>query len=239
MENEVTRISTLVYYLYLFKNDLQFMHIHATGEDFDKIHQISEELYKEADQEIDELSEMAVSAGLKIDNLTNVRSYVAEEQWQEVTEEAVQWDFFTDMLSTKGIKLIDLIRDASSSETSSSIRSYLDELLQFWEKAIYYKNAARKMASSTSISVPDAPSADEIVEAAPYSYIDAEAEVEGEYEDDYPVDATSGYGEDINEAEDEYQEYLTDEEPVVDHMKTSEFFTSRTADDSVGIEKIS
>ena len=47
--DELGKYATAALYATLLANDLKTMHLHAVGDDFDKIHQISEVLYEEAE----------------------------------------------------------------------------------------------------------------------------------------------------------------------------------------------
>lgn len=123
----------------LFANDLKMMHIHAAGTEFDKIHMITDELYNEASAEVDELSELAISKGDKVPNATELKSYVDTEngEWEVVTDEAITWPQFIDMLNDRGQKYLDALGDIKNES------SVIDDYIHFWQKEINYKNSAR------------------------------------------------------------------------------------------------
>lgn len=144
MENEVRKIplNQLVYYMQLFKTDLQHIHWHAAGEDFDKIHTISEELYKEAEKQIDDLAELAIADFLEVVNLTEVLN-VVDDYWDRKLDEVVDWPDFVNFLYDKGNRIIDYIRSVDTEHSDLYIKHYLEDILTYWEKTIYYKNNSR------------------------------------------------------------------------------------------------
>lgn len=151
----------------LFANDLKMMHVHAIGNDFDKIHFITEQLYNELIDEIDELSEIAVSNRERVPNATELKSYVDTDsgEWDVFTDEVVTWPRFIDLLNDKGSIYLDALNDAK--DASSVIEDYI----HFWEKEVNYKNAARAIE-------------DEPMEADYYDILDdADKEAEAEAEE--------------------------------------------------------
>ena len=139
-------LSDLTYYAFLFKNDLHHVHLHASGEDFDKIHAISQSLYEELDSEIDELAELAISNGCSVDCFSNVKSFVDESQWEPEKEEAYNWEAFMKVLSEKGRKYLDSINDCEEKD-DRAVTNYLDDIYSFWDKEVNYKTAARGITS--------------------------------------------------------------------------------------------
>lgn len=138
--DNVGAISKAAMYANLLANDLKHIHLHAAGEDFDKIHNITEELYNEALEEADELSEIAIAAGEKVANTSEVKSYVEtgdDGEWQVVTEDAITWGMFTDLLKKAGEKYIDALSDIKDED------AIIDDYIHFWKKEIMYKNEAR------------------------------------------------------------------------------------------------
>lgn len=143
------QLNELAYCMHLFKNDLHYMHLHALGEDFDKIHSITEELYKEAEKEIDDLSELALMAEFDIKNFNCLEpedfNFLAKEglKWVPVTDSTITWNVFTQRLQAAGLKIISIIRSTNCNLDSVEVEDYLIDILKFWEKVIYYKNSAR------------------------------------------------------------------------------------------------
>ena len=124
----------------LFANDLKFMHWHASGTEFDKIHAITEELYDEAFDEADDLAEIAIAAGEKIANVSDIKSFVEtgeSGEWEVVSEETITWPIFVDYLKDRGEKYIDALKDIEDED------SVISDYIHFWNKEINYKNAAR------------------------------------------------------------------------------------------------
>ena len=139
-DKDVGKIAKAAMYANLFANDLKFMHWHASGTEFDKIHAITEELYDEAFDEADDLAEIAIAAGEKIANVSDIKSFVEtgeSGEWEVVSEEAITWPAFVDYLKDRGEKFIDALKDIEDEDP------VISDYIHFWNKEINYKNAAR------------------------------------------------------------------------------------------------
>lgn len=139
-DKDVGKIAKAAMYANLFANDLKFMHWHASGTEFDKIHAITEELYDEAFDEADDLAEIAIAAGEKVANVSDIKSFVEtgeSGEWEVVSEEAITWPAFVDYLKDRGEKFIDALKDIEDED------SVISDYIHFWNKEINYKNAAR------------------------------------------------------------------------------------------------
>ena len=139
-DKDIGKIAKAAMFANLFANDLKFMHWHASGTEFDKIHAITEELYDEAFDEADDLAEIAIAAGEKIANVSDIKSFVEtgeSGEWEVVSEEAITWPAFVDYLKDRGEKYIDALKDIEDED------SVISDYIHFWNKEINYKNAAR------------------------------------------------------------------------------------------------
>ena len=139
-DKDVGKIAKAAMYANLFANDLKFMHWHASGTEFDKIHAITEELYDEAFDEADDLAEIAIAAGEKVANVSDIKSFVEtgeSGEWEVVSEEAITWPAFVDYLKDRGEKFIDALKDIEDEDR------VISDYIHFWNKEINYKNAAR------------------------------------------------------------------------------------------------
>ena len=139
-DKDIGKIAKAAMFANLFANDLKFMHWHASGTEFDKIHAITEELYDEAFDEADDLAEIAIAAGEKIANVSDIKSFVEtgeSGEWEVVSEETITWPIFVDYLKDRGEKYIDALKDIEDED------SVISDYIHFWNKEINYKNAAR------------------------------------------------------------------------------------------------
>lgn len=137
---DVGNIAKAAMFANLFANDLKHMHWHASGTEFDKIHSITEELYEEALAEADEIAEIAIAAGEKMGNISDIKSFIEtgeSSEWEVVSEDAITWPAFVDYLKDRGEKYIDALNDIKDED------SVIDDYIHFWNKEINYKNAAR------------------------------------------------------------------------------------------------
>lgn len=137
---DVGSIAKAAMFANLFANDLKHMHWHASGTEFDKIHSITEELYEEALAEADEIAEIAIAAGEKMGNISDVKSFIEtgeSGEWEVISEDAITWPAFVDYLKDRGEKYIDALNDIKDED------SVIEDYIHFWNKEINYKNAAR------------------------------------------------------------------------------------------------
>lgn len=139
-DKDIGKIAKAAMFANLFANDLKFMHWHASGTEFDKIHAITEELYDEAFDEADDLAEIAIAAGEKVANVSDIKSFVEtgeSGEWEVVSEETITWPAFVDYLKDRGEKYIAALKDIEDED------SVISDYIHFWNKEINYKNAAR------------------------------------------------------------------------------------------------
>ena len=132
-DKDIGKIAKAAMFANLFANDLKFMHWHASGTEFDKIHAITEELYDEAFDEADDLAEIAIAAGEKIANVSDIKSFVEtgeSGEWEVVSEETITWPAFVDYLKDRGEKYIDALKDIEDED------SVISDYIHFWNKEI-------------------------------------------------------------------------------------------------------
>lgn len=125
-------------YAALLANDLKTLHLHAVGDDFDKIHQISQILYEEASLEFDDLSELAIANCEKMPNVSLVANYIdLENEWPAIIGETFNWPQFVSNLKRMGTTYINILKEIQDPDPA------VDDMITFWNKEINYKNAAR------------------------------------------------------------------------------------------------
>ena len=135
-------LEELAYRANLFKNDLQFMHWHAAGDDFDTVHAITNELYEEMATEVDDIVEMAITAGEDVGNMSSTAEHIdCDSQYEPLSDKAYCMDTFTAALAEKGKDYIDALTEVETN--NSGDQSKIDEFINFWNKEVLYKNGAR------------------------------------------------------------------------------------------------
>lgn len=136
-------LDQVVYFAVLLKNDLHYVHLHASGRDFDDVHQITQELYEELEKEIDELSEMAISEGFHLGNFNDVRSYIPQDIWEAENSETYNYDDMVEVLSSK----LGLFLEALNSTKVLNVndKKYVNDIKYLWNKQLNYKNSAREL----------------------------------------------------------------------------------------------
>lgn len=138
--SEENTLSRLVYIGQALANNIKHIHLHATGSDFDFIHDTAQEYYEELSDEIDDFSEIAISKGEKVDNLNNLRSNLEDDFWAEpLTDEMYDMEAFVAYMQEAGTKWIKELEDSPLEGL------YKDEYLRFWKKEIEYKNEMKSI----------------------------------------------------------------------------------------------
>lgn len=134
----------ITYLCVMLKNDFHYIHLHAAGPDFDKIHSIAGDLYEELQQEEDELAELAISNCCPIDNFNNIISAYTQENKELLQKEAFSFEDLVEYIDTNGREYLDALK---SVECDDETQDYIDEIKLFWKKQVDYFNAARKIPS--------------------------------------------------------------------------------------------
>lgn len=132
----------------LVSNDFKHIHLHATGKQFDRIHNIAQEYYEKVSEELDYLCELSLEHEGNIVNLTIAKQFVPEYQIQEF----ISYDYCSSMNEMYDIVVTYLsflcsLRDYT---TDSSEQSYLDDEIRYWEKETRYKLSRRLSDSNSS-----------------------------------------------------------------------------------------
>ena len=132
----------ITYLCVMLKNDFHYIHLHAAGPDFDKIHSIAGDLYEELQQEEDELAELAISNCCPIDNFNNIISAYTQESKELLQKEAFSFEDLVEYIDENGREYLDALK---SVECDDETQDYIDEIRLFWKKQVDYFNAARKI----------------------------------------------------------------------------------------------
>lgn len=132
-------LSELAALMNLFKNDLLFLHHHAKGDKFDTIHEVTDNLYHKAVDDLDTLAEMALRWNEEVGNFSDTSSVY----YEPCHESFVDWHTFVSVLADKGDIIINALQFVNKSYPSD-VLSVIDDIVAFWDKEINYKNAARK-----------------------------------------------------------------------------------------------
>lgn len=142
-------IAKAALYASLLANDLKTMHLHAVGDDFDKIHSISQVLYEEAIAEFDELAELAIMSGESVPNTSLAAQHIdIETEWPPLVGDTFNWPQFVSNLQKIGTAYIAALELAKEDPK-------VDDMISFWNKEINYKNAARGFGHDDEYSEAD------------------------------------------------------------------------------------
>ena len=143
IDGKPTDLNTMSLIMAMFANDLKYMHLNAVGDDFDKIHDIAENLYDKAAEDADTFAELAIRNHLAVFNFNDAQDIIPEEIYKPIhNAENYNMELFKSELSAKGFSVIGELRNIKG--YTSEVQSKVDEILDFWSKEIEYKNEARK-----------------------------------------------------------------------------------------------
>jgi DNA-binding ferritin-like protein len=123
-------------------NDMKYIHLHACGDQFDRIHSIAEEYYSAASEQADTLAEFALEHNGPIKNFSTAASIIG---WKfETEEEYYSEDAYVAMVSitNRYIKVLLNLRRCIDDE---SMQSTIDEFVRYWRKELLYKLKQRTM----------------------------------------------------------------------------------------------
>lgn len=172
-DNEIISypVSEMAMIFSLFSNDLKHIHLHAAGQMADTIHSVAGELYERSIEDLDTLSELAISECQSIPNYNDIRSYISQDTWSSITDGAVDFDTFVNYLDTQGNILLDYFRSTVINDSNN--QSTFDDIRSFWQKQICYLNKNRMIKDG-----------EQFVDNIDTTYIDAyqEAVPETEYD---------------------------------------------------------
>lgn len=140
-------LAELSYITHLFANDIQCMHHHAAGKDFDQVHSLTEEYYNEAKDLADFLAEKALMSGCGIDNFTCVNQYIDSSVWTPVEAVPYDIDTFVNTFNYIGNRWLSCFAEGEIDCNASTKVAILEEL-NWWESEINYKNASKMLQTS-------------------------------------------------------------------------------------------
>lgn len=136
-------LSEIALIMSLFSNDMKYMHLNATGNDFDRVHFVTEELYKKSAEDTDTLAELAIRNNELVENFTNSGNIVPNEVYLPLID-GMKFDEneFIKYLKLKGDLLLSALRRINKNYPSDTL-SKIDEIIDYWSKEIEYKNNQR------------------------------------------------------------------------------------------------
>lgn len=137
-------LAELSYITHLFANDIQCMHHHAAGKDFDQVHSLTEEYYNEAKDFADFLAEKALMSGCGIDNFTCVNQYIDSSVWSPIEAVPYDIDTFVNTFNYIGNRWLSSFAEGDIDCNESTKVAILEEL-NWWESEINYKNASKML----------------------------------------------------------------------------------------------
>ena len=141
-------LAELSYVTHLFANDIQCMHHHAAGKDFDQVHSLTEEYYNEAKDLADFLAEKALMSGCGIDNFTCVNQYIDSSVWTPIEAVPYDIDTFVNTFNYIGNRWLSCFAEGEIDCNASTKVAILEEL-NWWESEINYKNASKMLQTSS------------------------------------------------------------------------------------------
>lgn len=124
-----------------FTNDLKHIHLHAVGEDFDKTHNLAQELYDKANDEADLLAELALEYDINIPNFSLCANCIG---WTPLVKP--KYEYLTaiqDIISKLSVYVLYLEALRDSEVVTSDIQSKLDDMVRDWKVELNYKLAKR------------------------------------------------------------------------------------------------
>ena len=119
-------------------NDIRIIHVLASGDDFDKIHSITNDVIYVLESNIDKLLEFAVSAKEEIESLNAKNDYEAIDPKQDFSN----YEEIVGMITTMLKAYLEIVKDCYKSEAvkdRKETEAKLDDLISCWDKELNYK----------------------------------------------------------------------------------------------------
>lgn len=124
-----------------FTNDMKHIHLHASGNQFDRIHSIAGEYYDVASDDSDYLSELALEYNMSVPNFSTACSFI---EWSPESEEAYDFESCISSLSNKIYLYVTSLEELRNSpEVGTDVQSKLDDTIRWWKKERDYKTKKR------------------------------------------------------------------------------------------------
>lgn len=116
-------------------NDIHHIHFNVKGQGFDKIHMVTDEYYHRLNNEVDDLTELAIEKGHHVPNLTLAGKVI---EWPIQSELSYSYDSATRAICkvlSMYVNYLKALRDSAESDVASKV----DEYIRFWSKELHYK----------------------------------------------------------------------------------------------------
>ena len=145
-------LSEFSYISFLLYSDLDYIKLHACGNRFDDVVSTADTLAVFAKHTADIVAKQAILLGEEVKAFAKAKQVIDDNVWCLEDKEAYTFDDLIIFLSKKGLDYIDAIHDTRALYVdNSSIISFLDRILLFWDEEIRYKNAARQLDKEPSV----------------------------------------------------------------------------------------
>lgn len=121
----------------LFTNNMKHVHLHASGEDFDKIHDLCQQYYDKGADESDYLEELSLENNSPVPNPSVMGQYTAFP-----IETSTAYDYEDCLFSVTNsvavyVEYLTSLRE--SDMVTTDIQSKLDDIIRDWKKEMNYK----------------------------------------------------------------------------------------------------
>lgn len=130
-------LANLVYMYTVASYNFQHIHFHATGKNFDNIHNTSDEYYRHFRYRIDNFSEIALQGNIKLDNLANAKDHTDIEI---DTADSYTYETASRLMDDTLKHAIEQVKNVRSmSDNRTDIQSTLDDELKWLnEQSLYF-----------------------------------------------------------------------------------------------------
>lgn len=130
------KLNELSNYLYLWGNDLRYLHLNCVGNEFENYHLLLEDLYSISFDFYDFVCESAISHNQKIENPSFALSN-AQNEWNPVMGDNFTQSDILSYVITNGEYILSCIEKLE--EYESWTQSKIDEFASEFDKIINYK----------------------------------------------------------------------------------------------------
>lgn len=137
VESSLSVLLACLCYAMCVSNDAKHIHIHASGDNFDDIHNIAETIYQRLYYDFDYLCEASLrSDKAQVPNPSKCSEIIG---WEYLTATSYDYDTAMKELSCRLIVYLDQLRYLCGRTEDEGIKSAVSEMINYWESEVLYK----------------------------------------------------------------------------------------------------
>lgn len=124
-----------------FTNDMKHIHLHAAGKDFDKTHNLAQDLYDKTSDECDYLAEMALEYAEEVPNFSDAVAVIGYQPSRKTSY--TYGEALEEIIARLSAYIVSLQELRNTSGVTDDVQSKLDDMVRDWKVELQYKMSKR------------------------------------------------------------------------------------------------